>query len=155
MTTLLTTICYLEAGGKTLMLKRDKKPNDIHNGKWVGIGGKFEAGESAEACIAREFYEETGLTIISPELCGMIMYPHFTKGMDTLMFVFTATEYNGELAESCDEGALHWIDTDKVSDLNLWEGDRIFLKWMNQDRFFSGRMVYEGEHLIEQEVTFY
>ena len=155
MATILTTICYLEANGQTLMLERNKKPSDVHDGRWVGIGGKFEEGESAEACVAREFYEETGLTLISPRLRGMIMYPRFIQGTDTLMFLFTATRYSGRLKEDCDEGDLHWIDTGKLNGLNLWEGDHLFLKWMQQDRFFSGRMVYEGNRLVEQEVTFY
>ncbi len=148
------TLCYLKKDGKTLMLHRVKKENDIHEGKWNGLGGKIEKGETPEECIIREVKEESGLKIKNPVLKGILTFPAFDGIEDWYVFVFVATEFEGELIDS-HEGNLEWIDDDKLTSLNLWEGDKIFLKWLNQDKCFSGKFVYKNGKLVSYEVNFY
>lgn len=150
----LATLCYVKRDGQTLMIYRNKKPNDMHKGKWNGLGGKFEPGETPEACAIREIYEESGLRVVEPELRGFLTFPAFSDDEDWYAFVFVATEFTGQLIDS-PEGDLHWIDDDKVLDLNLWPGDRIFLKWLTQDSFFSGRFDYDDGNLVHHEVAFH
>jgi 8-oxo-dGTP diphosphatase len=150
----LATLCYVKKDGKTLMLHRIKKENDMHKGKWNGLGGKFEIGETPEECVIREVKEEAGLTIKNPKLKGVITFPKFSKGEDWYTFLFVADEFEGELIDSS-EGVLEWIDDKELINLNTWEGDKIFLKWLEQDRFFSGKFVYEEGKLVHYSVTFY
>ncbi len=150
---LLATLCYIQRDGKTLMVLRNKKPNDIHAGKWNGLGGKFEAGESPEDCVSREVEEESGLLIQDPKLHGLVMFPAF-KGQDWCVFVFTAAEFDGELIDS-PEGQLEWIEDSKLLALNLWPSDLIFLPWLEQEKFFSAKFIYEGEEFKRYEVAFY
>jgi 8-oxo-dGTP diphosphatase len=150
---ILATLCYVKRDGCTLMLHRIKKPNDIHEGKWNGLGGKFEAGETPEECVRREVQEEAGLIIQNPHLHGLLMFPNF-KGNDWYVFVFTATEFSGELIES-PEGNLEWISDEKLLDLNLWESDHIFLPWLASGDFFSAKFEYEGDVMQRYEATFH
>jgi 8-oxo-dGTP diphosphatase len=150
---ILATLCYVKHSGRTLMVHRNKKPNDIHAGKWNGLGGKFEAGESPEACVIREVREEAGLAIQNPRLHGLVMFPNF-KGEDWYVFVFTAREFAGELIDS-PEGRLEWIPDGELLSLPLWPSDQIFLPWLHQDRFFSAQFIYEGERFLRHEVVFY
>ena len=149
---ILATLCYVKRDGCTLMVHRNKKPNDIHEGKWNGLGGKFEAGETPEECMIREILEESGLSIQNPKLCGLLIFPKF-KGNDWYVFVFTATEFSGELIDS-PEGHLEWIPDEKILALNLWESDHIFMQWMENGKFFSAKFEYEGEVMKGYEVTF-
>lgn len=151
---ILATLCYVKQDGKTLMVYRDKKPDDIHAGKWNGLGGKFEAGETPEECVRREVQEEAGLIIKNPRLNGLLMFPKF-KGNDWYVFVFTATEFRGELIESSPEGRLEWIEDEEFAGLNLWESDRIFLPWLEEAKFFSAKFEYEGDVMQEYRVSFY
>jgi 8-oxo-dGTP diphosphatase len=150
---ILATLCYLQQDGQTLMLHRVKKENDMHAGKWNGLGGKFEAGETPEECVIREVQEESGLTIRNPKLVGLLMFPHF-KGADWYVFTFTAHEFAGELIES-DEGILKWIPDAEVESLPLWESDHLFLPWIRAGKFFSAKFVYEGDEMKGYEVVFY
>jgi 8-oxo-dGTP diphosphatase len=150
---ILATLCYVKRDGQTLMLHRNKKPNDIHEGKWNGLGGKFEAGESPEMCIRREVQEEAGLFIHNPRLHGLLIFVNF-KGNDWYVFVFSATEFDGELIDSS-EGKLEWIDDDKLLDLPFWPSDAVFLPWLKKDEFFSARFLYDGDSMLEYEVTFH
>jgi len=150
----LATLCYVKKDGKTLMLHRVKKENDIHEGKWNGLGGKFEQGETPEQCAIRELYEEAGITVRNPELKGVLTFPKFAKGEDWYVFVFVVRDFSGELIVS-NEGDLEWIDDSKIFGLNLWEGDEIFLKWMEQDKFFSGLFEYDNGRLINHSVSFH
>jgi len=150
---ILATLCYVKHDGKTLMVHRNKKPNDIHAGKWNGLGGKFEAGETPEECIRREVEEESGLVIQNPRLHGLLMFPRF-KGNDWYVFVFTATEFSGELIES-PEGRLEWIEDEKLTGLNLWESDHIFLPWLKEGKFFSAKFEYDGDVMQGYDATFY
>ena len=137
-----------------MMLHRNKKPGDIHLGKWNGLGGKFDAGESPEECVVREIREESGLTIADPRLRGVLTFPAFKNGEDWLVFVYTATRFEGNLI-ACAEGDLEWVEDARLATLPLWEGDRIFLPWLEQDRFFSGKFTYHDGCLAGHEVAFY
>ena len=143
----ITTLCYIEKDNKYLMLKRIKKKEDINKGKWIGVGGHFEEGESPEECICREVLEETGLTLTSHKARGILTFVQ-NKTFTEYIWLFTADEFEGELIE-CNEGILEWIDKDKIKELELWEGDRIFLQLLNkQEEFFSLKLEYEGESLV-------
>ena len=151
---ILATLCYVKHNGKTLMVHRNKKPGDIHAGKWNGLGGKFEEGESPEGCVIREVQEESGLVIQNPRLHGLLVFTNF-KGTDWYVFVFTATEFNGELTASSPEGRLEWVDDDNLTSLNLWESDRIFLPWIEAGKFFSAKFEYEGDKMLGHAVNFH
>ena len=142
-----TTLCYLEKNGKYLLLHRTKKEGDLNRDKWIGVGGKFEAGESPEECAVREIREETGLTVAYPRYRGIVTFVS-DKWPTEYMHLFTATEFTGEMIE-CDEGELAWVDKDKVTELPIWEGDRIFLSLLAGDEpFFSLKLVYHGDTLV-------
>ena len=143
-----TTLCYLERGDEYLMLHRTKKKNDENHDKWIGVGGKFEAGESPEDCMHREILEETGLTVTDYRYRGIVTFVSDIYETE-YMHLFTVTDWMGE-ARECDEGELAWIKKQKLFDLTLWQGDRIFLKLLQEDvPFFSLKLTYRGDELIE------
>jgi len=150
----LATLCYVKHDGKTLMIHRIKKENDIHAGKWNGLGGKFQPGETPEECVIREIFEESGLLIHQPELRGVLTFPNFARNEDWYAFVFVAHRFEGELIESL-EGDLRWIADSEITSLNLWEGDRFFLPYLEQSGFFSGKFVYLDGRLIEHSIQVY
>jgi 8-oxo-dGTP diphosphatase len=150
----LATLCYVRKDGHTLMIHRVKKENDIHRGKWNGLGGKFEAGESPEDCVIREVREESGLTISNPVLKGFLTFPNFANNEDWYAFVFIAQEYQGELIEPA-EGYLRWIPDGELLNLNLWEGDLVFLPWLDRPGFFSAKFAYRDGRLVKHEAKFY
>lgn len=146
--TSLTTLCYIEKDGKYLMMHRIKKKNDVNQEKWVGIGGHFEANESPEECLLREAKEETGLTLISYRFRGLVTFIS-DKWPTEYMCLYTADGFDGEIGQ-CNEGELVWISKEEVMSLNLWEGDKIFFRLLNEDApFFSLKLRYEGETLAE------
>ena len=136
------------------MLHRIKKVNDIHQDKWNGLGGKLHAGETPEECVIREVREESGLTIEKPRLRGIITFPEFTPSEDWYAFLFTADRFTGQLIDS-PEGSLEWVADSRLFDLPMWEGDYIFLNWLDQERFFSAKFVYKDKKLVEHSVLFY
>ena len=143
-----TTLCYIEnERGDYLMLHRVKKENDENKDKWIGIGGKFEPGESPEDCVCREVLEETGLRLTDYRYCGIVT---FVNGDWTeYMHLFHATGFEGQLRE-CDEGDLEWVDKTAVPSLPLWAGDRIFFRLLAEDApFFLLKLRYEGDTLVE------
>lgn len=143
----LTTICYIEKDEKYLMLHRTKKENDQSHDKWLGVGGKFEENESPDECVVREVKEETGLTLLSYKLRGVMTFVSDIWETE-YMFIYTADRFEGELTE-CSEGELLWVEKSKVPDLNLWEGDILFLKkLMENSEFFTIKVQYQGEKLI-------
>ncbi|RGZ00402.1 8-oxo-dGTP diphosphatase [Clostridium sp. AM58-1XD] len=142
----MTTLCYIEHDGKYLMLYRNKKENDINHGKWIGVGGHFEGTESPEECLVREVKEETGLTIFSYQFRGIITFVP-KPGVVEYMCLYTADGYRGELIE-CDEGELKWVKKSAIEDLNLWEGDRLFMELLRDEvPFFSLKLEYDGDRL--------
>lgn len=181
----MTTLCYIEKEGKYLMLHRVKKHHDINAGKWIGVGGHVENGETPEECLLREVKEETGLTLTAYRLRGLVTFLSDVCEPE-LMCVFTADEFDGELIEcdegelawveksktaapavsgdtvdtkliECNEGTLHWVEKSDVLGLPTWEGDRVFLERLlsGDDRFFSIKLRYEGDHLVEKKITDY
>ena len=154
MKTIAATLCYVRSNGRTLMMHRNKKEGDVHRGKWNGLGGKLDAGESPEECVIREIREESGLTILEPRLRGVLTFPAFKPGEDWLVFLYTVTKFEGEVGV-CAEGDLEWVSDERLAELPLWEGDRIFLPWLDQERFFSGKFTYLDGRLARHEVSFY
>ena len=141
-----STLCYLEQGDEYLMLHRVKKKNDANHDKWIGVGGKFEEGESPEECILRETREETGLTLTEYRYRGLVTFVS-NEWPTEYMHLFTASAWEGE-AIPCDEGELAWIRKEDLLRLPLWEGDKIFLRLLDTNEpFFSLKLRYEGEHL--------
>ena len=142
-----TTLCYIEnERGDYLILHRVKKENDCNRDKWIGVGGKFEDGESPEECVLRETLEETGLTLTDWRYRGIVTFVS-DRWETEYMHLFTATGWTGRLHE-CDEGVLEWVSREQFRGLPQWEGDRIFLRLIEEDApFFSLKLRYEGEHL--------
>ena len=142
-----TVLCYLKKGNQYLFMLRNKEKNDLNEGKWIGIGGHIEPGESKEEALIREVKEETGFTINSFKYRGEILF--INNDYQEIMYIFTSDDYSGEMIE-CDEGELSWIDKDKILDLNLWEGDRYFLKpLLNSDKMIKFEMIYKDKELVE------
>lgn len=150
----LATLCYVRKDHQTLMVHRIKKANDMHQGKWNGLGGKLEPGETPEECALRELYEESGLRARRPQLRGVLTFPGFANEEDWYAFVFVITDFSGELIDS-PEGTLAWVEDARLLDLNLWEGDRIFIPWLEQPGFFSGKFTYQDGRLVGHSVVFY
>lgn len=143
-----TTLCHIEKDGMYLMLHRVKKENDLNHDKWVGIGGKFEDGESPEECNAREVFEETGLTLQNPRYCGIVTFVS-DKWETEYMHIFYADRFSGTVTD-CDEGDLEWIDKHELLKLPLWEGDKIFLRLLEEKSdFFSLKLQYRSDTLIK------
>ncbi len=151
---ILTTMCYMQHHGKTLMLHRIKKENDINAGKWIGVGGKFNIGESAEECMKREIFEETGFVAHSLKLHGFVCFPGLYHGQDEGMFIYTCDDFSGELHD-CNEGVLQWIKDDEISRLPMWEGDYHFFEWIRDSHFHSAKIVYENDKVIEYKEECY
>ena len=151
---ILATLVYLKRNGKTLMLMRNKKPNDYHKGNYMGLGGKFLPGETPEACAIREAFEESGYKISNPLLKGMITFPLFDGKSDWYVFLFTATEFTGDEIDS-PEGSLKWIPDKMLSEIQLWEGDYLFMPWLIDSRSFTACVRYQNGRLIRHSVTFY
>ncbi len=142
----LTTLCYIEKDDQYLMLHRVSKKNDVNKDKWIGIGGHFEEGESPEECLLREAKEETGLTLTSWKFRGLVTF--VAEGwLPEYMCLYTADGFEGTMIP-CNEGVLEWVPKKKLGELNLWEGDKIFLKLMAEDApFFSLKFMYQGDTL--------
>lgn len=142
-----TTLCHIEKDGCYLMLHRIKKENDLNRDKWVGIGGKFEDKESPEEANARETLEETGLTLNETRYCGIVTFVS-DKWETEYMHIFYSDSFSGEIKQ-CDEGELCWIDKKELYNLPIWQGDKIFLRLLEEKApFFSLKLEYEGEKLV-------
>ena len=147
-----SSLIYLEnSRGEYLMLHRVKKKNDINHDKWIGVGGGFEHGESPEECALRETREETGLTLTDCRFRGIVTFD--CEGQETMyMHLFTASGWTGELTD-CDEGELEWMPKEKVYDLPIWEGDKIFFRLLEQERpFFSLKLSYDRGDVLRRAV---
>lgn len=143
-----TTLCYLEQGGKWLMLHRVTKKNDMNHDKWIGVGGKFEPFESPEDCLLREVREETGLTLTRWRCRGLLTF--ILGNMTEFIHLYTADRWEGKMikGDACKEGVLEWVPKEKVTSLPIWEGDKIFFRLLKEERpYFSLKLVYEGDTL--------
>lgn len=137
------------------MLYRNKKEADINKNKWIGLGGKFEVGESPEECLLREVREEAGVLLTGYRLRGTITFVAGDGSEPLLIFIYTADAYEGTVG-TCEEGELKWVDTDRIEELNLWEGDRLFWSWLKAESgFFSAKFTYCRDDLTEHQVRFY
>lgn len=144
-----TTLCYIEKNGAYLMMHRIKKHDDINRDKWVGIGGKFESGESPFDCARREILEEAGVSPKNLKYRGIITFVSDSFGTE-YMHLFTADGFYGKVNYDCNEGELVWIDKKDIASLPIWEGDKIFLKLLEeQTPFFSLKLIYRGDKLVE------
>lgn len=143
-----TSLCYLERDGAYLMLHRVKKKNDENHDKWIGIGGKFENGESPYDCARREIYEETSLKATDLKYRGIVTFVSDEYGTE-YMHLFTSDSFDGEITRECVEGELVWVKKEKIKDLPIWEGDKIFLDLIKDDvPFFSLKLTYSGDRLV-------
>ncbi len=143
-----TTLCYIEKDGAYLMMHRVKKVNDENRDKWVGIGGKFESGETPFDCVRREILEETALTPNELNYRGIITFVSNQYGTE-YMHLFTCKNFSGKIKDDCDEGELVWVNKDNIKDLPIWEGDKIFFELLDtENRFFSLKLEYNGDKLI-------
>ena len=149
-----TTLCYIEKENKYLMLHRTSKKKDGNKDKWIGVGGHFEKGESPEECLLREVKEETGLELTSYKFRGIVTFIS-DEWPDEYMCLYTADRYTGDIG-NCDEGELVWVEKGKIMDLNIWEGDKIFLKLLTENQpFFSLKLEYKGDKLVNTVLNKY
>ena len=149
-----TTLCYIEKENKYLMLHRTSKKKDGNKDKWIGVGGHFEKGESPEDCLLREVKEETGLELTSYQFRGIVTFIS-DEWPDEYMCLYTADRYTGDIG-NCDEGELVWVEKGKIMDLNIWEGDKIFLKLLTENQpFFSLKLEYKGDKLVNTVLNKY
>ena len=145
-----TTLCYLERDNAYLMLHRVKKQDDYNHDKWVGVGGKFERFESPEECLVREVREETGLTLTRYRARGLLTF--VLGNMTEFIHLFTADGWEGEMlrGDACREGVLEWVPKEKVDQLPIWEGDKLFFRLLKEEHpYFSLKLVYDGDTLTE------
>lgn len=148
----LTTLCYIEKEDSYLMLHRVSKKNDVNKDKWIGVGGHFEAGESPEDCLLREVKEETGLKLTSYRFRGILTFL-FNENEAEYICLYTADGFEGEM-KPCDEGTLEWVQKSKISELNLWEGDKLFFELLEKNKpFFSMKLTYQGDMLVDCELN--
>ncbi len=148
-----SSLCHIEKDNKYLMLHRIKKKNDVNHDKWVGIGGKFEPFETPEQCNLREVFEETGLTLKSANYRGIVYFISDVYENEE-MHIFKSNNFEGKLKE-CNEGKLEWVDKKSVYNLPIWEGDKIFLKLIEDEKepFFELILKYEQDKLIYAELN--
>ena len=141
-----TVLTYIEKDNKYLMLYRNKKENDLNEGKWIGIGGHIEKDETPDEAMIREVKEETGLDVISYKYRGIV---HFASDdYQEVMYLYTVDSFEGELIE-CDEGTLEFIPKDNILSLNMWEGDKYFLNLIKEDvSDFEIELFYSKDKLI-------
>ncbi len=147
-----TTLAYLRRKGETLLLHRVRKKDDVNAGKWIGVGGHIEEGESPDECMRREVLEETGLTVLSFRKRGVVRF--VSDSWEEVMHLYTADAFTGEMRE-CDEGDLKWVRDEKIPSLNTWEGDRVFLDLIASDApFFHLTLRYSGDRLLSSETEY-
>lgn len=144
----LSTLCYIEKDGQYLMLHRTVKEQDVNEGKWIGVGGHFEEGESPEECLLREVKEETGYTLTSWSFRGIVTFV-YGRDLTEYMSLYTADGFEGQEIP-CDEGDLAWIDKEKIRELDIWEGDKIFFRLLEEGSpFFSLKLVYDENGALQ------
>ena len=143
-----STLCYIEREHQYLMLHRTVKEKDVNRDKWIGVGGHFEGKESPEECLLRELKEETGYTLTSWRYRGILT---FVYGEDIVEYIslYTADGFEGDPIP-CDEGELEWVEQDRIGELDIWEGDKIFFRLLKENRpFFSLKLVYDTKDVLQ------
>lgn len=144
-----TTMIYLKRDNSYLLLLRNKKKNDINEGKWIGVGGHVEKGETIDQCAIREVKEETGYDVHSLKCAGEVLF--VDENIKMMMYVYEITDFSGETIE-CNEGDLKWIPIKDIYDYPMWEGDKAFLpKLINHEPYFKMTLTYRNGELISVE----
>lgn len=148
-----TTGVYLIRDDKILFLIRKKKNDAIHKtGMYLPIGGHVELGEGLEEAAIREVQEESGITVHSVELRGIVYIRSQNTGLyDNVIFMFTSSDFTGQPVAG-DEGSFEWVESDKLEQANLYEGDRIYLPFLKTHKFFVVEFLYKGFELIEHKI---
>ena len=140
---------YLKRDNCYLLLYRNKKKNDINAGKWIGVGGRQEKGETIDECAIRETKEETGYDIHSLKCAGEALF--IDENLKMMMYIYEVTDFSGELIE-CNEGELKWIPIKDIYNYPMWEGDRAFLpKVINHEPYFKMVLTYQSNELMSVE----
>lgn len=145
----LTTLSYYRKDGKYLLLYRDKKEHDLNQGKYIGIGGHVEAGETYIEASKREFFEETGLVVGKQRYIAKIDFVN--ENCVERMYLFRVDSVEGELSADCDEGELRFVESSRMGELPMWEGDRIFLPLLDEESPspYSMTLIYRGSELLD------
>jgi 8-oxo-dGTP diphosphatase len=150
---ILATLGYILSPDRSqlLMIHRNKRPGDLHYGKYNGLGGRLEAGEDVATCMRREIQEESGLFADHMVLRGTISWPGFGKhGEDWFGFIFLIKSWHGEAHDGNAEGTLEWVPLDRLLSLSLWPSDRLFLPLVFDEdpRIFYGCMPYQNGEML-------
>ena len=140
-----TVQVYLKKDNSYLLLYRNKKKNDMSEGKWIGVGGHVEKGETIDDAVIREVYEETGLTIHSLKCDGEVLF--INNDYEEMMYVYEISDFSGELKD-CNEGELAWIDIDEMLTLPMWEGDKAYLPLLRRHEYFRLEIRYRDKTLV-------
>lgn len=155
---IIATLAYIISPDKdkVLMVHRIKRPDDIHYGKYNGLGGKVEATEDIVASVKREIREESGLDATELVLRGTINWPGFGKeGQDWFGFIFRVDKFEGQLVFDNPEGTLEWVALSALDQLNLWESDRAWLSMVFERDTppFHGIAPFEDGRMISWDCS--
>lgn len=142
-----TVLIYLIKDNKYLLIFRNKKKNDINKGKYIGIGGHIEKGETPDDAVKRETYEETSLTLNSFKYRGKLLF--INDDYKEIIHLYTSSEFTGEITSNCNEGTLYWIDRNNLHNISMWEGDYKFIDLLeNEADYFEMTLTYDGDKLV-------
>ena len=140
-----TVQVYLKKDNSYLLLYRNKKKNDMSEGKWIGVGGLVEKGETIDDAVIREVCEETGLTVHSLKCDGEVLF--INNDYEEMMYVYEISDFTGELKD-CNEGELAWVDIDEMLTLPMWEGDKAYLPLLRRHEYFRLEIRYRDKTLV-------
>lgn len=157
-TPIVATLGYVLSADRkqVLMIHRNTREDDLHLGKYNGLGGKLEADEDVAACMRREIREEAGIECLDLQFRGTLSWPGFGKnGEDWLGFIFVIHRFEGTAHEGNHEGTLEWVPRARLMELPMWEGDQHFLPLVFDDdpRLFHGVMPYKGGRMQSWNFT--
>ncbi len=143
-----TVLCYLIKDDSYLMIKKRNKNGDNNSGKYLGVGGHIEDGETIYDAARREIKEETNLDVLELNYRGLVKFIDDDFIED--MYLFTSNKFIGEIKES-DEGSLHFIKINEIYNYNIWPGDRIFLEKLKTDELINIKLIYKNSEFIGWE----
>lgn len=147
-----TTGVYLLRGEEILFLVRDKENDEIHTkGMYLPVGGHVEFNEEIEIAAKREVLEESGITVNSIRLSGVVHFRGQQEEHDLTMFVFTSDDFSGEAVKGR-EGDFEWVSISEIFDKQIYEGDKIFINYMLEQKFFVIDFLFDGNKMLEHKV---